>query len=184
VASIRPEYAIGKGVSSRYSAQSELTFFSDRTVLTVTDLASLPRTGVLLGIDPGTRTMGVAATDATRMLASPVETIRRGKTLGASITRLFEIYDARQAVALIVGLPLHMDGTEGRRAQSTRALVYNILLRRDVPVAFQDERLSSAEAESVMIDADMSARRRAERIDASAAAVILRSALDVLDRLV
>ncbi|MFH1516870.1 MAG: Holliday junction resolvase RuvX, partial [Pseudomonadota bacterium] len=77
----------------------------------------------------------------------------------------------------------HMDGTEGRRAQSTRALVYNILLRRDVLVAFQDERLSSAEAESVMISADMSARRRAERIDASAAAVILKSALDALDRL-
>jgi len=151
--------------------------------LAVTDLASLPRTGVLLGIDPGTRTMGVAATDATRMIASPVETIHRGKTLGPSITRLFEIYDARKAVALIVGLPLHMDGTEGRRAQSTRALVYNILLRRDVLVAFQDERLSSAEAESVMISADMSARRRAERIDASAAAVILKSALDVLDRL-
>jgi len=151
--------------------------------LAVTDLASLPRTGVLLGIDPGTRTMGVAATDATRMIASPVETIHRGKTLGPSITRLFEIYDARKAVALIVGLPLHMDGTEGRRAQSTRALVYNILLRRDVLVAFQDERLSSAEAESVMISADMSARRRAERIDASAAAVILKSALDALDRL-
>ena len=151
--------------------------------MAVTDLASLPRTGVLLGIDPGTRTMGVAATDATRMIASPVETIHRGKTLGPSITRLFEIYDARKAVALIVGLPLHMDGTEGRRAQSTRALVYNILLRRDVLVAFQDERLSSAEAESVMISADMSARRRAERIDASAAAVILKSALDVLDRL-
>ncbi|KJS38520.1 MAG: Holliday junction resolvase [Hyphomonas sp. BRH_c22] len=151
--------------------------------MAVTDLASLPRTGVLLGIDPGTRTMGVAATDATRMIASPVETIHRGKTLGPSITRLFEIYDARKAVALIVGLPLHMDGTEGRRAQSTRALVYNILLRRDVLVAFQDERLSSAEAESVMISADMSARRRAERIDASAAAVILKSALDALDRL-
>ena len=112
----------------------------------VTDLASLPRSGVLLGIDPGTRTMGVAATDGTRMLASPVETIHRGKTLAPSLTRLFEIYDERQAVALIVGLPFHMDGTEGRRAQSTRALVYNILLKRDVPVVFQDERLSSAEA--------------------------------------
>lgn len=148
----------------------------------VTDLACLPRTGVLIGIDPGTRTLGVAATDGTRMIASPVETIHRGKTLAASLTRLFEIYDDRRAIALIVGLPLNMDGSEGRRAQSTRALVYNILLRRDVPVAFQDERLSSAEADSVMIAADMSPRRRAERIDASAAAVILRSALDVLER--
>jgi putative Holliday junction resolvase len=149
----------------------------------ITDLASLPRSGVLLGIDPGTRTMGVAATDGARMLASPVETIHRGKTLAASLTRLFEIYDDRKAVALVVGLPLHMDGSEGRRAQSARALVYNILLRRDVPVAFQDERLSSAEAESVMIAADMNHKRRAERIDASAAAIILRSALDVLERL-
>ncbi|MEQ8320510.1 MAG: Holliday junction resolvase RuvX [Rhodospirillales bacterium] len=149
----------------------------------VTDLASLPRSGVLLGIDPGTRTMGVAATDGTRMLASPVETIHRGKTLAPSLTRLFEIYDERQAVALIVGLPFHMDGTEGRRAQSTRALVYNILLKRDVPVVFQDERLSSAEAEGIMVAAKMNQKRRAERIDASAAAVILKSALDALERL-
>ena len=121
----------------------------------VTDLASLPRTGVLIGIDPGSR----------------------------SLTRLFEIYDARKAVALIIGLPLNMDESEGRRAQSARALAWNILLKRDVPIVFQDERLSSEEAESVMQEASMSAKRRAEMIDATAAAIILKSALDRLERL-
>jgi putative pre-16S rRNA nuclease len=151
--------------------------------LPVTDLASLPRTGVLLGIDPGSRTLGIAATDGIRMLATPVETIRRGKTLAPSLTRLFEIYDDRKAVALIIGLPLNMDESEGRRAQSARALAYNILLKRDVPIVFQDERLSSEEAESVMQEASISAKRRAEMIDATAAAIILKSALDRLERL-
>jgi len=151
--------------------------------LPVTDLASLPRTGVLLGIDPGSKTLGIAATDGIRMLATPVETIRRGKTLAPCLTRLFEIYDERKAVALVIGLPLNMDETEGRRAQSARALAYNILLRRDVPIAFEDERLSSEEAESVMQEASISARRRAEMIDATAAAIILKSALDRLERL-
>ncbi|MEH6489760.1 Holliday junction resolvase RuvX [Hyphomonas oceanitis] len=150
--------------------------------MAVTDLDSLPRTGVLLGIDPGTKTMGVAATDGIRMLASPVETIHRGKALGPMITRLFEIYDDRKAVALIIGLPLNMDGSEGRRAQSTRALAWNILQKRDVPIYFQDERLSSAEAESAMWEAEVSRKRRDDRIDAQAAAIILKSTLDLLER--
>ena len=147
--------------------------------MAVTDLDSLPRTGVLLGIDPGTKTMGVAATDGIRM---PVETIHRGKALGPMITRLFEIYDDRKAVALIIGLPLNMDGSEGRRAQSTRALAWNILQKRDVPIYFQDERLSSAEAESAMWEAEVSRKRRDDRIDAQAAAIILKSTLDLLER--
>ncbi|KCZ94013.1 Holliday junction resolvase RuvX [Hyphomonas johnsonii] len=150
--------------------------------MAVIELDSLPRTGVLLGIDPGAKAMGVAATDALRMIASPVEVVHRGKTLAPSLARLFEIYDERGAVALVIGLPLNMDGTEGRRAQSARALAYNILLKRDVPILFQDERLSSAEAENAMLEAAISRKRLAERIDAQAAAIILKSTLALLDR--
>ena len=85
-------------------------------------------------------------------------------------------------MALIIGLPLNMDGSEGRRAQSTRALAWNILQKRDVPIYFQDERLSSAEAESAMWEAEVSRKRRDDRIDAQAAAIILKSTLDLLER--
>ena len=147
------------------------------------DLAQFPTSGALLGVDPGTKTLGVAATDGLRMIASPVETIVRGKKLGPALDRLFELYADRKAVGLVVGLPLNMDGSEGPRSQSARALVHNILQRSDIPVALQDERLSTAEAERAMIAADLSRKRRAELIDASAAAIILKAALDRLDRL-
>ncbi len=144
------------------------------------DISALPATGPLLGLDPGTRTLGVAASDGLRMIGAPVETIARGKKLAPSLDRLFEIYDQRGAVGIVMGLPLHMDGSPGRRTQSAHALAHNILARRDVPLAFQDERLSSAEAERAMIAADLSRARRAESIDASAAAIILQAALDRL----
>lgn len=147
------------------------------------DLSQFPTSGALLGVDPGTKTLGVAATDGLRMIASPVETIVRGKKLGPALDRLFAIYADRKAVGLVVGLPLNMDGSEGPRSQSARALVHNILQRSDIPVALQDERLSTAEAERAMIAADLSRKRRAELIDASAAAIILKAALDRLDRL-
>ncbi len=146
----------------------------------ITDLADFPRTGPLIAIDPGTRTLGIASADALRMLASPVETIPRGKKLAPVLDRLFQLYDERAAVGVVMGLPLNMDGSEGPRAQSVRALAWHILQRRDVPGLFQDERLSTVEAEQAMIAADISRRRRAERIDASAAAVILKDALERL----
>ena len=149
----------------------------------VTDLADFPRTGAILGLDPGTKTLGVASADALRMIASPVETIPRGKKLAPVLDRLFHIYDDRRAVGLVMGLPLNMDGSEGPRAQSVRAMAWHILQRRDVPLLFQDERLSTAEAERAMISADISRRRRAERIDASAAAIILKDALHNLAQL-
>ncbi|MBR9835089.1 MAG: Holliday junction resolvase RuvX [Alphaproteobacteria bacterium] len=144
------------------------------------ELISLPSSGVLIGIDPGTRTLGVAACDGLRMIGAPVETIPRGKKLAPSLDRLFHIYDERGAVGMVIGLPLNMDGSPGRRTQSAHALANNILARRDIPLAFQDERLSSAEAERAMLDADLSRARRAESIDASAAAIILQAALDRL----
>lgn len=144
------------------------------------NLLALPSSGPLLGIDPGTKTIGVAASDGLRLIASPVETIPRGRKLKPALERLFALYDDRNCVGLVLGLPLNLDGSSGPRVQATKALVFNILQFRDIPIAFQDERLSSTQAERVMLDADMSRARRAEVIDASAAAIILQTALDRL----
>ncbi|ABI77710.1 conserved hypothetical protein TIGR00250 [Hyphomonas neptunium ATCC 15444] len=149
--------------------------------MAVVDLFDLPREGVLLGIDPGTATIGVAATDRIRMMASPVETILK-KKLAPSLERLLHIYDERAAVGLIVGLPLNVDGSMGPRAQSVRTLVSSLLKVRDLPVTFQDERYSSAEAGDIMRAAGATRRNREARIDASAAAVILQDALSRLER--
>lgn len=144
------------------------------------DLHDLPESGPLLGIDPGARTLGVAVSDGIRLIATPLEIIPRGRKLRPALKRLFDIYDERTCVGLIVGLPLNLDGQAGARVQAAKALTHNILSYRDIPLAFQDERLSSAEAERVMIDADLSRARRAQAIDASAAAIILQTALDKL----
>lgn len=148
--------------------------------MAVTDLFELPGFGVLIGIDPGSKTLGIAACDAGRLIASPVETIVKGRKLGPSLDRLMAIIDERRAVGIVMGLPLNMDGSQGPRVQSARALARNILERRDIPIAFQDERLTSSEAERAMISADLSRARRAELIDASAAAIILQTAIDRL----
>ncbi|MEL7031497.1 MAG: Holliday junction resolvase RuvX [Pseudomonadota bacterium] len=144
------------------------------------NLQDLPSNGPLLGIDPGARSIGVAGSDSLRMIASPIEIIPRGRKLRPALLRLFNLYDARGSVGLVVGLPLNLDGSSGPRVQAAKALTLNILTHRDIPLAFQDERLSSAEAERVMLDADLSRSRRAEAIDASAAAIILQTALDRL----
>jgi putative Holliday junction resolvase len=149
--------------------------------MAVVDLFDLPGKGVLVGLDPGTKTLGVAATDLSRILASPVETIAKVK-LAPALERLFAIYDARGAVGLVVGLPLNTDGTQGPRVQSVRTLVSNLLKVRDIPVAFQDERYSSAEAGDFLRDAGASRRRREANIDSTAAAVILKDALLRLER--
>lgn len=149
--------------------------------MAVVDLFDLPREGVLLGIDPGTATIGVAATDRIRMMASPVETILK-KKLAPALDRLFQVYDQREAVGLIVGLPLNVDGSMGPRAQSVRTLVSSLLKVRDLPVAFQDERYSSAEAGDVLRAARASRRHREAGIDAAAAAIILQDALSRLEQ--
>ncbi len=145
-------------------------------------LFDLPPKGGLLGIDPGSKTIGVAGCDPSRMIASPVETIVRGKKLAPALDRLFDIYDARKSVGMVVGLPVNMDGTEGPRAQSARALVRNMLERRDVHLAFWDERLSTAGAERALLEADASRARREELIDKLAAAWILQGAIDRLNQ--
>lgn len=146
--------------------------------MAVVDLSELPASGTLLGIDPGSKTLGIAASDELRLIATPVETIQRGRKLAPALRRLFEIVDDRNAVGLVVGLPLNMDGSKGPRVQSAKALAQNILAARDLPIVFFDERLTSAQVERSMIDADLSRARRAELIDSSAAALILQTALD------
>lgn len=143
------------------------------------DLTDLPKSGALIGIDPGSKTLGIAACDGLRLIASPVTTIQRSK-LATDLAALFALYDGRACVGLVVGLPLNMDGSEGPRAQSARALVRNILKERNIPIGLQDERLSSAQATRAMLEADLSRARRAELIDASAASVILQTAIDRL----
>lgn len=151
--------------------------------MAIVSLREMPEDGVLLGLDPGSKTIGLAASDPLRLIATPVETLRRGKRLGPVLDRLFEICERRDVVGLVVGMPLNMDGSSGPRAQSARALARNILERRDMALAFQDERLSTSQAERAMLEADLSRARRAESIDASAAAVILQTALDRLANL-
>ena len=153
----------------------------------VIDLAELPqvlRTGQrLAGLDVGTRTIGVALSDVMRTLATPLETIRRGK-FAPDADRLFALAAQYDVGAFVVGLPLAMDGSEGPRCQSVRQFAANLLERRDMPLAFQDERLSTAAVERVLIDdLDMSRKRRGEVVDRAAAAYILQGALDRLANL-
>jgi putative Holliday junction resolvase len=145
-------------------------------------LDQLPPKGALLGLDPGSKTIGIAACDPLRMIASPVETIVRGKKLAPSLDRLFQLYDERKCSGLVLGLPINMDGTEGPRSQSARALGRSIVERRDVPVALWDERLSTAGAERALLEADASRARRDELIDKLAAAWILQGAIDRLNQ--
>lgn len=136
----------------------------------------------LLGLDVGTKTIGLALSDVTRSIATPYDTIRRTKfTIDAKA--LASIVDDMEVGALIIGLPINLDGSEGPRAQSTRAFARNLGNHIAVPMAFWDERLSTAAVERHLIEADASRKRRAEVVDRMAAAYILQGALDRLKRL-
>jgi len=148
--------------------------------MAIVELNELPPFGPLLGLDPGTKTIGVAAADTTRTIASPLETIKRGKKLAPSLVRLFELYDERSCVGLVMGLPVNMDGSHGPRVQAVKALSRNILEKRDVPIAFWDERLSTAAVERTLLEADASRAKRAEVVDKMAASYILQGAIDRL----
>ena len=139
----------------------------------------LPPTGKLLGLDLGTKTIGVAISDAMRYSASPLETIQRTK-FTADAARLFELITANQAVALVLGLPLNMDGSEGPRAQSTRAFARNLAQKTPLPLVFWDERLSTSAVTRMLIEADTRRERRAEVVDKLAASYILQGLLDRL----
>jgi putative Holliday junction resolvase len=144
-------------------------------------LALIPPTGKILGLDLGTKTIGVAVSDAMRYSATPIETIKRTK-FTQDAERLIELIAENQIVALILGLPLNMDGTEGPRVQSTRAFARNLAAKVALPIAFWDERLSTSAVTRMMIEADLRRDRRAEVVDKLAASYILQGALDRLRR--
>jgi putative Holliday junction resolvase len=156
---------------------------ADMTVGTLLDIAPLwaPR-GVLIGLDLGTKTIGVAASDPDRKFAAGVETVAR-KNFTADARRLLALAAERKAAGFVLGLPVNMDGSEGPRAQSTRAFARNFAKLTDLPIALWDERLSTAAVERELVAIDMSRARRAEVIDQHAAAYILQGALDRLARL-
>ena len=136
----------------------------------------------LMGVDLGTKTIGLALSDVSRSVASPLETIKRTK-FTADAGRLIALAKEHGVVALVFGLPLNMDGTEGPRCQSTRAFVRNLEKLTDLPVVFWDERMSTQAVTRTLLDAVASRARRAELVDKMAASYILQGALDRLRRL-
>ncbi|WIY54384.1 Holliday junction resolvase RuvX [Devosia sp. YIM 151766] len=144
-------------------------------------LAAIPPSGKILGLDLGTKTIGVAISDGMRYSATPLETIKRTK-FTQDAERILALIGENQAVAIILGLPLNMDGSEGPRVQSTRAFARNLAAKIDLPIAFWDERLSTSAVTRMMIDADLRRDRRAEIVDKLAASYILQGALDRLRR--
>ena len=142
----------------------------------------LPARGSLIGLDLGTKTIGVAASDPDRKLATGVETIARTK-FAADAARVLALAAERKAIGFVLGLPVNMDGSEGPRAQSTRAFARNFAKLTELPIALWDERLSTAAVERGLIEADMRRNKRKEVIDQHAAAYILQGALDRLARL-
>lgn len=133
----------------------------------------------LIGIDLGTRTIGLALSDVGRQIASPLETIQR-KKFTPDVQRLVMLCEKYAVGGLVIGLPLNMDGSEGPRAQSTRSFVRNLARLLSLPVLFHDERLSTAAVTRTLIEADASRARRNELVDKLAAAYILQNCLDVI----
>lgn len=150
-------------------------------VLDLPDLpAALPAYAPLVGLDLGEKTIGVAVSDATRTVASPLETIRKSKFTDDA-NRLFALMESRGAAGVVIGLPVNMDGTEGARCQSNRAFARNLLRLKDLPIAFWDERMSTMAVNRMLIDEmDLTRARRAEVVDKAAAAWILQGALERL----
>lgn len=144
--------------------------------------AALPPGRALMGLDLGTTTVGVAVSDTLRRVASPLLTIRRRK-FALDAAELLRLAEGRAVGGLVLGLPRNMDGSEGPRAQSTRAFARNLARLTALPIAFWDERLSTVAAERALLEADASRRRRAQVIDHVAAAYILQGLLDRLDHL-
>jgi putative holliday junction resolvase len=142
---------------------------------------AVPAGARLIGLDVGTKTIGLALSDTRRIIATPLETIRR-RRFGDDMARLFGLIDARGVGGLVIGLPLTLAGGEGPRTQSIRQFARNLLTLRDLPVALWDERLSTAAVEREMIAADMTRKRRSEIVDRVAAAYILQGCLDFLGR--
>src|SRR5205814_5701724 len=151
-------------------------------ILPLAEMAALlAARGALIGLDLGSKTIGVAASDPDRRLAAGVETIFR-KNFTADAERLLALAAERKAAGFVLGLPVNMDGSEGPRAQSARAFARNLARLTALPIAFWDERLSTAAIQRMLIGADTSRARRAEIVDKLAAAYILQAALDSLSQ--
>jgi putative Holliday junction resolvase len=151
-------------------------------VLPLADAAALlPERGGLIGLDLGSKTIGIATSDPDRRIAAPVETIAR-KRFALDAGRILELAAERRATGFVLGLPINMDGSEGPRAQSTRAFARNLARLTELPIALWDERLSTAAVERALIAADASRAARKSVIDQHAAAYILQGALDRLSR--
>jgi putative Holliday junction resolvase len=140
-------------------------------------VAGLGRDQRILGLDLGTKTIGLALSDVSRTIASPLQLLNR-KKFTQDAAALFAVIDKQEVGALVLGLPVSMDGTEGPRCQSTRSFADNLLKLRDIPIAFWDERWSTAAVTRTLLEADASRARRAELVDKLAAAYILQGALD------
>ena len=140
---------------------------------------ALPAGARLLGLDVGTQTVGLALSDVTRTIASGLTTLARGK-FAADAARLLEIAREHGVGGFVIGLPISLDGSEGPRAQATRAFTRNLVKLTPLPVLLWDERLTTAAAERSLLEADVSRRRRSQVIDKVAATLILQGALDRL----
>ena len=149
-------------------------------IIPVEDLPARIKTGQrLIGLDLGTKTIGMALSDPGLTIATPLRTIRRTK-FSADAAELLEVCERESVGALVLGLPINMNGTEGPRAQATRAFAGNVQKLTDLPIVLWDERWSTAAAERAMIEADLSRAKRANKIDAAAAGFILQGVLDRL----
>ena len=136
-----------------------------------------PRGRRFLGLDLGTKTIGLALCDTAGTIASPLSTIKRTK-FTADAEALLDIIQEHEVGGLVLGLPMNMDGSEGPRCQSTRQFAKNLSAKTDVPITFWDERLSTSAVTRTLIEADMSRKRRSEVVDKMAAAYILQGFLD------
>ena len=146
----------------------------------ITNFATyLPEVGGLMGLDLGTKTIGISVSDRSRSVATPLKTIKRQK-FSIDAAQLLAICKERDLEGFVVGLPRNMDGTEGARAQSTRAFARNLAKETELPITFWDERLSTVAAEKALLEADITRKRRAEVIDHVAASYILQGSLDWL----
>ena len=140
---------------------------------------SLPKGKRLLGLDIGDKTVGLAISDPMFMIASPVKTLIRGRKLAPTVAEMRALAETEDVGGLLAGLPVSMDGTEGPRCQATRDLAHEFSMQLGLPVAFWDERLSTAAIERILIkEADMNRKRRKDVVDKMAASYILQGALD------
>ena len=148
--------------------------------MSLIDLEELKKTtGPLIGVDPGTKTLGIASSDITRLIATPFTTIKRTK-FSRDAEKLFSIYDQYKASAIIMGLPINMNGSYGPRSQSVKDFCSNLIRVRNIPIFLWDERLSTLAVKRGMIDADLSREKQKKNVDKLAAAYILQGLLDRL----